>query len=92
MKNRIILLAAAVLLAVLLGACGENTENMKGQETGASGTEVNEDMNNEQTNSEQSQDTLLHQASYMTSRSPHLYHQGLFHPRKTAEHRSHDKA
>ena len=49
MKNqRKIIIAAAVLLIVLLGACGENTGNQK--ETGALSTEVNEDMTNEQTN------------------------------------------
>ena len=50
MKKRIILLAAAVLLAVLLVACGDKSENNTEKETGAAGTEVNEDMNNEQTN------------------------------------------
>ena len=50
MKKRIILLTAAVLLAVLLGACGDHTENTIKKETGAAGTEVNDTMNNEQTN------------------------------------------
>jgi rhodanese-related sulfurtransferase len=50
MMKRIILLAAAVLLAVLLVSCGDKSENNTEKETGAAGTEVNEDMNNEQTN------------------------------------------
>ena len=50
MKKRILLLAAAVLLAVLLVACGDKSENNTEKETGAADTEVNEDMYNEQTN------------------------------------------
>ena len=49
--RRIIIIAAAALLTILLGACGNNTENITEKENGVSGTEVNEDMmNNEQTN------------------------------------------
>ena len=50
MKKRIILLTAAVFLAVLLGSCGGHTENITEKETGANGIEVNDMMNNEQTN------------------------------------------
>ena len=50
MKKRIILLAAAVLLAVFLVACGDKSENNTEKETRAADTEVNEDMNNKQTN------------------------------------------
>ena len=34
----------------MLGACGKNADNTTEKETGAADTEVNEDMNNEQTN------------------------------------------
>ncbi len=50
MKKRIIIIAAAVLLAVLLVACGDKSGNNTEKDTGAPSTEVNEDMNNEQTN------------------------------------------
>ena len=47
MKKWIIIIAAAVLLATLLGACGDNVGNITGRDTG---TEVNDTMNNEQKN------------------------------------------
>ena len=50
MKKWISIIAAAVLLAVQLVACGDNTDNITEKETGAAGTEVNDTMNNEQTN------------------------------------------
>ncbi|MBQ3256681.1 MAG: rhodanese-like domain-containing protein [Oscillospiraceae bacterium] len=50
MKKWIIIIAAAVLLAVQLVACGDNTDNITEKGTGAAGTEVNDTMNNEQTN------------------------------------------
>lgn len=49
MIKRIIIIAAAVLLAVLLVACGAKSGNNTEKETGAAGTETNEDMmNNEE--------------------------------------------
>ena len=50
MKKWIIIIAAAVLLAVQLVACGDDTDNITEKGTGAAGTEVNDTMNNEQTN------------------------------------------
>ncbi len=51
MKKRIIIIAAAVLLAVQLVACGDNTDNITEKDTGAAGTEVNDNMiNKEQKN------------------------------------------
>ena len=47
MKKWIIIIAAAVLLATLLGACGDNVGNITEKDTG---TEVNDTMNNEQKN------------------------------------------
>ena len=49
MKRRIIIIAAAIVLvlAALLGACGDNTENITEKETGVPSTEVNDDMMNE---------------------------------------------
>ena len=47
MKKSIIIIAAAVLLTVLLGACGDNVGNITEKDTG---TEVNDTMNNEQKN------------------------------------------
>ena len=49
-SKRIIILAAAVILTALFGACGTHTENSTGKEIGTAGTEVNDIMNNEQTN------------------------------------------
>ena len=49
-KKKIILLAAAVLLTALLGACGDHTKNITEKETGAADTEVKDTMNSEQTN------------------------------------------
>ena len=45
MKERLIIIAAAISLAVLLSACGDNTENTTEKEIGAASTEVNETMN-----------------------------------------------
>ena len=45
MKERLIIIAAAISLAVLLSACGDNTENTTEMEIGAASTEVNETMN-----------------------------------------------
>ena len=51
MKKRIIILAAAVLLTVLLGVCWNNTESITEKEDSVPNTEVNEIMmNKEQTN------------------------------------------
>lgn len=51
MKKRLIIIAAAISLAVLLSACGDNTKNTTEKEIGAASTEVNDDMiNKEQTN------------------------------------------
>ena len=51
MKKRLIIIAATISLAVLLSACGDNTENTTEKEIGAASTEVNDDMiNKEQTN------------------------------------------
>lgn len=48
MKERLIIIAAAISLAVLLSACGDNTENTTEKEIGAASTEVNDDMINQE--------------------------------------------
>ena len=48
MKKRLIIIAAAISLAVLLSACGDNTENTTEKEIGAASTEVNDDMINQE--------------------------------------------
>ena len=48
MKERLIIIAAAISLAVLLSACGDNTKNTTEKEIGAASTEVNDDMINQE--------------------------------------------